>query len=318
MRGQILSVAKPQFESIMGRRNEFASVSFEGNEIAMYRQIVISLPPGEDHRLMGSGPRVEGRELRKFLARANTEHSLGLPDWFFGYSEQGVPDHTLKPAISMGRDDAGRLRIAGIGPAAAGLLEAKSEVLLRLFESQARGEVRVQLVTGEHALASSPLRNYYLNRLVVGKTTRYNSWWRLITEIEEEGGWSETALAYLGWFLVQGIKSQFQDLIAQGDTIEGDLAEWLEHLTRTETPDDVHDALANRLGLKVHNVGGYTGIRATGPQGKRVMLKGILFSAHADLGGLWVFGRNRIEGFGQIQPWFKRSRTQHPLELVAA
>jgi len=285
----------------------------------MYKQLNFSLPPMESVRLMSAGSRTEGRELRKYLARVNTSAGLDLPPWFFGYGENGEVDPTLKPAIAMSRIDDGVFQIAGIGPLASVLLADKAEGLLNHLKGVVRGEVRMQLSSGEHVLASHGRRHYLVPQLVLGRTTRYNNWWRRITEVEEAGGWSEASLAYLGWFMAQGIKSQFEDLIAQGDTVHGDLAEWLVDLMQSQ-PDKVAvlNALEARLGLQVEGVRAHSGVRSTGPQGKRVMLKGILFSMNAEMTGPWIVGRNRIEGFGQIRPWVvsKQARIAELMEMA--
>lgn len=270
----------------------------------MFKQLSFSLPPEEAIRLMSSGPRTEGRELRKYFARINAGAGLALPAWFFGYGEDGQADPTLKPSIAISRTGEGVFLITAVGPLASEVLAEKAEPLLKHLKTAVNGEVRMQLTSGEHALYSRSRRHYLIPQLVLGKTTRYNSWWRRVTEIEEAGGWTSEGLSYLGWFIAQGIKNQFDDLIAQGDLIHGDLASWLEDLSNTE-PDKVAvlNALEARLGLQVESVRAHSGIRSTGSQGKRVMLKGVLFSMCAEMTGPWIMGRNRIEGFGQVRPW---------------
>ncbi len=291
----------------------------------MYRQLDIQLPTGPGPRVFHS-PTPSGRDLRKVLARLNTEYEMGLPAWFFGYGEDGKPDCNTRPQITMGDNAPGSVRILALGPQASDLLNEKSGTIQAALIRASQQLVHASMRSGPHKIddlkgVGSPTRHYRLHRLVVGKTTHESFWWRSAKRVEAGGDWSERDFVALSRLIGTGILEQAQTLLQGGDDIGGGLGEWLETKLATDDTKDSRTLFMNRLGVKVTGIAGWTAHRATGPQGLRVMLKGVEFTAAAGLEGPWVVGRNRIEGYGLIRrssnpPVLQAQAQAHTLEAA--
>lgn len=271
----------------------------------MYRQMDIKVPKkGATPVFQGSNP--NGRDLRKVLAKLNTDYEIGLPPWFFGYGEDGKPDSRARPRISMGDNDPGSLRIIALGAEASDLLLAKSGAIQVALIRACGTLVHASMRSGPHSIRVSPNdgrapTTHTLHRLVVGKTKCTSNWWRAVKRIEAGGEWRESEFAMLGDLITTSIFEQARALLDEGDEVEGDLGEWLEGELAKDDAKNVFSRFKTRLGLKVHSIGGHTATQSTGSQGLRVMLKNIDVTMVAKLDGPWIAGRNRIEGYGLIR-----------------
>lgn len=277
----------------------------------MYRQMDIWVPGRESGTQQS---RTTGRDLRKLLARLNTEHQIGLPPQFFGYDESGAPDFTARPNFMLGENSRDSVRIVAIGPEASQtLLETSGPIqaaLIRdyktLVHATMRGGAHAIEPTGGNGYARC---RYHAHRIVVGKTTFESWWWRSAAQFDAVGQWSARDHLRLADLIATGIFEQARTLLLSGDEVEGEMGEWLERCIATEEPKVAQMMFTRRLGVQVESIAGYTAHRATGPRGLRVMLKGVEFTMAAHMQGPWVVGRNRIEGNGLI----RMSRNQRPV-----
>jgi len=123
----------------------------------MYRQMDIWLPGRE------GGPqqsRTTGRDLRKLLARLNTEHQIGLPPQFFGYDDGGAPDFTARPSFMLGENSQDSVRIVAIGPEASQtLLETSGPIQAALIRDY-KALVHATMRGGAHAIEPSGGNGY--------------------------------------------------------------------------------------------------------------------------------------------------------------
>lgn len=272
----------------------------------MYRQMDILIPEDIKKNVFPAR-NPTGKDLRKVLARLNTSHQIGLPSQFFGYDTNGRPDFAARPHFTMGANASGSLRVTAIGPLACETLLDKSGSIQAAFIREFESRIQASLRSGPHAISSTggnghiPIQ-YRIHRTVVGKTTHDSWWWRSAKRVEAGGVWSERDHGKLADLIANGIFEQAAELLQAGDEIEGDLGEWVEAIQRNKEPKMAKMLFKKRMGLKVTAIEGYTLYRASGPQGLRVMLKGIELSMNADLQGPWIVGRNRIEGFGIVRP----------------
>lgn len=271
----------------------------------MYRQMDIQVPTFTETSPF-HGARPTGRDLRKVLAKLNTEHQLGLPGWFFGYGPDGKPDNSAQPRITMGNNSQGSLRIVAIGSEASDLLLEKCGPIQAAMIRACDTLVHANMRSGPHILDASAgngfaKTDYWMHRVVVGKTHYESFWWRSAHRVEAGGAWAEKDFALLSDIIADGIFEQARLQLQAGDELHGELGEWLENKLATEDAKTAQSLFKKRLGVTVLGIKGHTAHRATGPQGVRVMLKDVEFTMAARLEGPWIVGRNRIEGFGTVQ-----------------
>jgi len=269
----------------------------------MYQLIDLKLGPLASALFPESRPSARG--LRKLLAKLNTQLNLGLPDWFFGYGEDGKCLGT-RPNILISENIApNSLRLTASGPQACELLAQKGW-LIQAALMRASGEpVPSSDRSGPHAISTiaGPSRSYYMYRMAVGNTLPKSFWWR--ESQTAESGWSDQAYMRLAHVIAESIYLQAADMIRAGDTIEGDIGEWLESRLGDQNPEANHQLCREfklRAGLKVTSIGsGNSCVRSTGSRGLKILLRDVEFQARCDLNGPWAVGANRIEGFGQIR-----------------
>lgn len=271
----------------------------------MYRQMDIQVP-GPDAKPVFHGSNPDGRDLRKVLAKLNTEYQIGLPPWFFGYAEDGNPDSSAQPRISMGKNAMGSLRIIALGGEASQMLLEKSGPIQAALIQASGTLVQASLRGGAHAIESSAGKGnaqaaHHLRRLVVGSTRHTSKWWTSAKRVESGGQWESSDLSMLEDMIAAGIFDQARALLEEGDEIGGELGEWLESKLATDGPATALALFKQRIGLRALSIGGHTAVRHTGANGLRVMLKDVRISMTAKLEGPWIVGRNRIEGYGLVQ-----------------
>lgn len=273
----------------------------------MYQQIVLNL--GERARNLFPGGRPDGRAFRKLIAALDTKYRMDIPSWFFGYQQDGQVASDHFPVISLGTTSNGSLCMKALGPQACELLVQKGWQIQAALMREAEEPIRAHDQSGEHTIdpvIGTP-RRYFAHRIVIGKATPDSFWWRNAKAQDgSESGWSEQSMLHLSHVIGKAIYDQSAMLLRSGDSVGGEIGEWLESRLGTSNPATNHKLryeLKMRLGLKVVAIGGHTYIRSTGKSGLRVMLKDVEIEGRCDLGGPWLVGSNRIEGYG----WLNKS-----------
>lgn len=269
----------------------------------MYQLIDFKFGPRASALFPESRPTARG--LRKLLAKLNTQLNLGLPDWFFGYGVDGKCLGT-RPTILISENIApDSLRITAIGPQACELLVQKGWLIQAALMRASDEPVASKDRAGAHAISpiSGPSMSYYMYRMAVGNTLPKSFWWR---ESQTAGsGWSDQAHMRLAHVIAESIYLQASDWIRAGDTIEGEIGDWLESRLGDQNPEGNHQLCREfklRVGLKVTSIGhGNSCVRSTGSRGLKILLRDVEFQTRCDIRGPWAVGANRIEGFGQIR-----------------
>lgn len=300
----------------------------------MYRQMDLQLSAHVVSKLF-LGDRPTGMRVRKLLSRLQTEHDLGLQPWVFGYGNDGKPDQRAPLRISMASTMGNTVRLVAVGPMACKLLARKAAAIQAAFISEGGRVVPVIIRSGEHGIERvNGVRSYFVPSIVLGKTSPDSFWWRCAKQVEDQGAkWMDVAGEQLGNTISEGILTQCFNLLADGDTIKGEHAEMVaQHWRRINFIEDLGERTKERrlvldvfktvLDLRVTSITGHSAFMATGPQGLRVLLKNIEFTVSAQLTGVWIVGRNKIEGMGAIRVASTRipicAEEETPRELESA
>lgn len=269
----------------------------------MFQQYDIALGPA----LRGLFPQGIPSEthLRKLIARINTAHGIGLPSWVFGYNDDGKAMSDRFPCVSFGMNDRS-LRITAIGLSACEVMASSAWKIQAALIKELQEPVQMHDRSAAHEIHSvggAPVR-YHLRRLCVGKTKPDSFWWRQTKEMSSNGlPWSDKAKRLLTHMVGNAIYDQAVFLLRDGDTVEGDIGEWLESMGATEDGPgtrSLRDQFKLRLGINITGIGDFTAVRSTGSQGLRVMLKNVELTTRAEIAGSWWIGRGRIEGSGVL------------------
>lgn len=267
----------------------------------MWRQIDFNVNPEAEKRLFGVAGRSE-RAFRKTLAALNTKHKIGLPPEFFGYGDDGQANPAGDTTIGIGYTHRG-LRLVATGSTACELLGDRAGAIHAALMLEAGTILPISDRTGEHTANFLPFeRPFFIQSLMVGKKTSDNFWFQAAKAVQAGSSWLKEADRKIPNVIGRSLMRQAVLLINDGDDLEGNVGTHLApSLVGKRHWNETGAEFGQRLGIKLHAVGGHTYVRH-GPVGSRLVLKNVELSMRAEFGGPWFVGRLKIEGRGQLIP----------------